>query len=355
MSTTFIDPPGPLAGTSEPIDFTTDRLVTSISIEYRPTTNTGLRETVWDGTSDVDDTGGDFSYLYRTSTRTGSGPYTWTVRRNQPWPADFRIRVKEASAVPAPAETFWDELLSVDFTALSSQTFSATGNDYKYSSHTLSNGQTWELNGYVGTASLVNGLGVTVQGGGGFDGGNSANGGRFTIKNTAVPGFDAAKITCVQVRFRTATLTDTLPGNCDFGAVSWFNGVSPGTINEGGAHSMIINAPDTSTRRAFWLSGGGYGGAVSSTLNIYTEAVVTTTPKAYEFCLGVVTHPNWFYRWGLTHFETSRTTFPSVEKMTVNGVGLGGPPSLGVLNLGGFWAATPAMYMTHCRILQKAL
>lgn len=111
MSVTFIDPPGQLANTTEPIDFTTDYLVTSISIEFNPDTGRGARETVWDGTADGTDQGGDFSYLYRGSEHgdlSGDGPYTWTIRRQGRWPAEFRIRVKESSqgGTPTPPELF---------------------------------------------------------------------------------------------------------------------------------------------------------------------------------------------------------------------------------------------------------
>jgi hypothetical protein len=111
VSVHFIDPPGPLAGTNEVLDFTTDRLVTSISIEFSPHRGNGARETVWDGPEG--DGLGDFSYLYRGSSRTGTGPYTWHVKRTGGWPAELRIRVQEyPSAISVPA------LQAVDATAV---------------------------------------------------------------------------------------------------------------------------------------------------------------------------------------------------------------------------------------------
>lgn len=98
MTTTFIDPPGRLPGSFEPLDFTTDRAVTSISIEFNPEFGNGFRETVWDGTSDEDDSGGDFSWSYRQSTVSdldGAGPHQWHIVRTGGWPAGFRVRVKE--------------------------------------------------------------------------------------------------------------------------------------------------------------------------------------------------------------------------------------------------------------------
>lgn len=100
MSVTFIDPPGPLGNSSEPIDFTTDNLVTSISVEFNPESGRGSRLTVWDGTDDGTDQGGDFSYAFRNSSSsdlTIDGPYTWHIVPAGRWPADFRIRVKESS------------------------------------------------------------------------------------------------------------------------------------------------------------------------------------------------------------------------------------------------------------------
>ncbi len=123
MTVSYIDPPGPLANTREPLDFTTTELVTSISIEYSPAAGNGLRETVFDGTED-DGTGGDFAWAYRNSTRTGTGPYTWHIVRDAAWPADLRLRVKEAAG-GGPAG--WKLLYDVDFTALSNQTLTPGG------------------------------------------------------------------------------------------------------------------------------------------------------------------------------------------------------------------------------------
>ncbi len=97
MSVTYIDPPGPLANTTEPLDFVTTSRVVSISVEYQPTFGTGLRETVWDGTNDDEtNTGGDFSYQFRQSSVSGAGPFRWHIVRSTRWPADLRLRVKEA-------------------------------------------------------------------------------------------------------------------------------------------------------------------------------------------------------------------------------------------------------------------
>lgn len=124
MTVVYVDPPGPLANTTEPIDFTTTSLVTSISVEFNPQSGTGIRETVFDGTED-DGSGGDFSFLYRTSSVSGTGPYTWTIRRTGRWPADFRLRVKEAAgggSVP------WGVLYRVDFRTLPAASFPTPGN-----------------------------------------------------------------------------------------------------------------------------------------------------------------------------------------------------------------------------------
>lgn len=107
---TFIDPPGPLTDTSEVIDFTATELVVSVSIEFNPQLGNGLRETVWDGPDG--DGVGDFSYLYRTSTKSGSGPYTWSIRRQGKWPAEFRIRVQEVAPGEAQMLTAVYDLIS---------------------------------------------------------------------------------------------------------------------------------------------------------------------------------------------------------------------------------------------------
>lgn len=160
MTVTFLDG-STLSSTTETIDFTTDRLVTSISVEFNPGASTGFRETVFDGTSDVDNTGGDFSNLYRASTRSGSGPYTWAIRRQGRWPADFRIRVKEMDApvVPPPIPTSGQPLgtiYEVDFTTLANQNM-ATAGSY------VVDGKTWWAKGTDATGggpAIVNGSGM---------------------------------------------------------------------------------------------------------------------------------------------------------------------------------------------------
>lgn len=154
----MIDPPGPLANTYEPIDFTTTALVTSISIEYNPTLGTGGRETVWDGTADADNSGGDFSYLYRASSKSGTGPYTWHIVRQGRWPADFRIRIKEASTA---GTSTWKQIYAVDFTALATQVMTTAG------SYTV-DGKTWyakgltSFNGDTMSSGVVNGSGLHI-------------------------------------------------------------------------------------------------------------------------------------------------------------------------------------------------
>ncbi len=105
MTVVFIDPAGPLTNTNEVLDVTTNNLATSISVEFQPHLGTGKREAVFDGTRD-DGTGGDFSYLYRKSTREGAGPYTYRIRRQGVWPSELRLRVTEgppASGLPPTA------------------------------------------------------------------------------------------------------------------------------------------------------------------------------------------------------------------------------------------------------------
>ncbi len=132
MTITYIDPPGRLANTREPIDFTATLPVTSITVEYNPALGNGVRECVFDGT-EVDGSGGDFSYAFRASTRSGTGPWSWTIRPTGRWPADFRLRVKELSAGGIPS---WQLVYAVDFTAQTPQTFGTAG------AHVI-DGKTW--------------------------------------------------------------------------------------------------------------------------------------------------------------------------------------------------------------------
>ncbi len=183
MSVTLIDPPGPLQNTFEPIDFTTTSKVVSISIEFNPQTGNGLRETVWDGTDDSNE-GGDFSFLYRNSTVTGSGPYSWTVRRSGRWPADFRIRIKEAGS---GGNAYWQEIYNVDFRTLPNYTVNS------YGPHVF-DGLTWyckqgQTNNFINN---VNGVGLLVGSspGSAENGGGTFHGPRLLLPMTNVPGFN---------------------------------------------------------------------------------------------------------------------------------------------------------------------
>lgn len=204
MTTTFIDPPGPLENTTEPIDFTTSRLVTSISIEYRPETGTGLRESVWDGTSDADDTGGDFSFLYRTSTRSGSGPYTWTVRRRDPWPAGFRIRVKEAAEPVAPTTTLWTTIYECDLRTLGTVSIVNGANAV--------DGVTWRIEGANSWTSA--GLRLLYAGGSNWPS-YAAYG---AVELSSIPGYDAAAPTALILR---CSETPNAPSSNHIGASIW--------------------------------------------------------------------------------------------------------------------------------------
>lgn len=137
MTVSFIDVPGPLSNTYEPIDFTTTTNITSISVEFNFGTGSGSRETVYDGTDDSN-LNGDFSFMYSDSTHTGSGPISWTVRRRYRWPAGpMRIRVKEgAVAAPVPALTPLHSPLAA--WSLDSLQAGGMGNDRSGNSNTLS-------------------------------------------------------------------------------------------------------------------------------------------------------------------------------------------------------------------------
>jgi hypothetical protein len=124
MTVHFIDPPGPMTNTSEPIDFTVTYPVTSISIEFNPHIGNGARDTVWDGVAD-DNSGGDFSYKYRKSTKSLDG-LTWHIVPFDRWPAEFRIRVKEA-APASQGGLALAPIYTVDFTQLPTDSFGTAG------------------------------------------------------------------------------------------------------------------------------------------------------------------------------------------------------------------------------------
>ncbi len=204
MTVTLIDPPGPLQNTFEPIDFTTTSKVVSISIEFNPQTGNGLRETVWDGTNDTND-GGDFSFLYRRSTVSGSGPYSWTVRRSGRWPADFRIRIKEASS---GGDSSWQEIYNVDFRTLPDY------NVTTYGPHVF-DGLTWyckqgQTNNFIYN---VNGVGLLVGSSAGSceNAGGTFHGPRMVLPLTNVPGFNPSAPVAFVVRTSRAAGVAPLP------------------------------------------------------------------------------------------------------------------------------------------------
>jgi hypothetical protein len=92
VSVTPETPEGDLDVRNEPIVFTAEKPITSISVEFNPDDGNGPRETVYDGT-DVTNANGTFAHVYRDSTRDGN---EWTIRRETGWPAPFKLAIKEA-------------------------------------------------------------------------------------------------------------------------------------------------------------------------------------------------------------------------------------------------------------------
>lgn len=162
MTVTFIDVPGNLSNTYEPIDFTTTEKVTSISVEFNYGTGSGSRETVFDGT-DENDVNGDFSFMYGNSSRTGSGTVTWTVRRRYRWPAGpMRIRVKETEAQTGGQN--WSGIYSVSLSSQPSQSIGSGGATFTIDGYTwYAKGALWTLSG--GVNSLDNGSGLRLSAG----------------------------------------------------------------------------------------------------------------------------------------------------------------------------------------------
>lgn len=92
MSTSLTTPAGELGAKVDPIVFTSSRPVVAISAQFNPDAGNGPRECIFDGT-DAANAGGSFAYLYRSSSHVGS---TWTIIRENGWPAPFELRIKEA-------------------------------------------------------------------------------------------------------------------------------------------------------------------------------------------------------------------------------------------------------------------
>jgi hypothetical protein len=94
-------PPGDLDSRTEAIEFTSIRPVVAISVEFNPDDGNGPRETVYDGT-DVSNSNGTFSWLYRNSERDGN---EWTIRRENGWPAPFKLAIKDVYTSNVPGLT----------------------------------------------------------------------------------------------------------------------------------------------------------------------------------------------------------------------------------------------------------
>lgn len=240
MTVTFIDVPGELVNTSEPIDFTTTARVVSISVEFRPSSGNGLRETVFDGTGS-DNAGGDFSYLYRNSTVSGSGPYSWTVRRIGAWPAEFRIRVKEetASGLGSPWGTIYDMAITTSGNVVQGANSFA--------------GLTWYGKNTLGASMSANtyapgGMRFTAAGGGyygeyfGVSNNNPGNYRHVWLPLAQVPNYNPASPLLVQARM--AGMWMILTSSTDDGVSTTLGdrAYDIGGVSQGGGPVSLIGA-----------------------------------------------------------------------------------------------------------------
>jgi hypothetical protein len=350
VSAHFIDPPGPLANTSEPIDFTTDKSVTSISIEYNPHLGNGVRETVWDGTSEDGSTGGDFSYAYRKSSRSSDG-LTWHIVRSTRWPDELRIRIQEAKSDPTPSTTTWSTLYSRDLTTLASQTITGPSNVDTYGNFTMDS-QPWYWHGASGRVNLVNGQGLVGQVNAASI--NSYFGFYVGLRVYAMAGYDPAKETICQVTYSGAL--SALPTTGYLAAGMW-------TGSEEWGYGPGNNAQHVLLGRSSVIFHDVILG------NLFTRSFAAKSPAvedASNFCLALRTQPfdatkstsgKFNYRSG--YFERDITAMPDPEGL----VGLGAENGLGTAQTSnykmGFYAGSTSgvvsFVATKIRIMQRAV
>lgn len=151
MTVVFVDPAGPLPGSSETIEFTSDRTVLAVSLEYDPAAGNGSWETVYQD--------GRFAYKYRNSSVAGS---SWVIRPPADggrWLRPFRVVVD----APEPGVAGWNLLYQVDFSALANQSYTTPG------AITI-DGKTWYAKGLESPGGgdlyarrLVNGKGLGLM------------------------------------------------------------------------------------------------------------------------------------------------------------------------------------------------
>lgn len=155
---TFIDSPGQLANTSEPMNFTCTRAVLSVSVRF---TASGKAELAYYVDNDGD---GHFTTGYSLSTATSGGTVFELVRSSR-WPAAFELLVEpgpEPTVAPTAGQG-WSSIYAVDMTAQASQTMTTAG------SYTI-DGKTWWSKGslaFNGTGgvqqnALINGSGLAA-------------------------------------------------------------------------------------------------------------------------------------------------------------------------------------------------
>lgn len=350
MSTTFIDPPGPLTNTYEPIDFTTDYLVTSISIEFNPSRANGPRETVWDGTSDDSgNTGGDFSYLYRASTHSdlsGSAPYHWTIQREGAWPADFRIRVKEATPAAVDGGA-WTVMYEKDLRTLSNQSISVSAGEYRQ--FTL-DGNPWAYHG-GGTGnslSLVNGSGLCLIAGDSRTGGLPYGGTLAMARVYAWAGLDLTKEIAVQFR-----ISGSYQSGAEVGCATYSGPETYGLGSNGAPvlRSTLAVGPATTTM----AQDNGSTLPIISSSTVMDDWVFAVTAAPYVVT-PIHTYDNLRTYWW-RNFPGS--TLPSMQQMRVggcrNGIGTGENTHWHLGAYLGSSGGSKTMYVTNIRVLQRSV
>jgi len=199
VSISFLDQvrPGTLPSRDETLDFTVSTTPTDLvlSLKYP----TGRMETIYQ--AGVIGTG--YSVVIDGS--------TFHVSRAGGWPAgQFDLVFTEAATAPSSA---WTVLYDCDLAAQATQTIQS-GPTSTYKNFTL-DGQPWYFHGASGAASITNGVGMTMQG----QGRDGYDGCRVGLRVYAMPGYDPAKLTAVQVRFGSSS--GYVSGDSCFGADMW--------------------------------------------------------------------------------------------------------------------------------------
>jgi hypothetical protein len=276
--------------------------------------------------------------------RIGGWPRRINPLTGRPYPV--RVHVDE---VPPPVTTQWTTLYERDLRTLASQAIRPTRVS-QYLSFTLDE-QPWFFHGSNGSLGLANGQGLVCSAENGFHGGNNYAGLHVGLRVYAMAGYDAAKETCVQVRFGGPYL----PAGSHVGASHW-SGAEQWGYGPGNNHATIrLDSGGTVTFAGSTSLAVPDGAVDPSGLDTW---VFATIAQPFEVAGGRSSVRN--HRLGLYRRGWLSDAFPNVEQMTVvgawNGWGNAEQPDF---KMGFYLGATPntngvvSSRVTHIRVLQR--